>query len=101
MFLYKFIGSRIRPTFGGTPITITIPAGANGVLIQTVTQNVRISFDPNAQATASDGFQIKTTDPVQLIPLATGESFTVQQETSGAVFYAQAVYHWTPGTSNG
>lgn len=96
MFLYKPIGSRVRPTFGASPQTVTVPVNANGVLIQAITQNVRISFDVAAPAGTTDGIQIRAGDPVQLIPLATGESFTVQQETSGAAFYVQPVYWWTP-----
>lgn len=93
---YKFIGARIRPTFGGAPVTVTIPQNANGVLVQALTQNVRISGDPDAPATSSDGMQIAAGRDVQIIPLAPGESFTIQQETSGAAFYVQPVYWWNP-----
>jgi hypothetical protein len=97
LFLYKAIGASQTFSFVATPRTITIPAGARGVLVQALTQNVRISFDANAPATASSGGQIAAGAQIVLVPLAEGDSFTVQQETSGASFWVQPVYWWTPG----
>lgn len=62
--------------------------GINAVEVQALTQNVRISWDSTNPAGASEGEQIKAGDPVKLIVLG-NQSFTYQQETSGAAFYLQ------------
>lgn len=91
MYVFTAIGSRIRPTFAGTPITfnpLSIGNGCNAVQVQALTQHVRMSWDATAQATASDGMRITAgNDPKTIVVGAA--SVTFQQEASGALFYMQ------------
>lgn len=90
-YLFTPIGARIRPTFGATPLTFSpnsFGVGVNAVQIQTLTQNIRISQDSTNPAGASEGQQIKAGNDVKTIYLGSN-SFTYQQETSGAVVYLQ------------
>ena len=91
MYIFTRIGARTQASFGASPKTFSpqaAGAGINAVEVQALTQNVRISFDTTNNASASEGMQIKAGDPVKLIILG-GQSFTYQQETSGAAFYLQ------------
>lgn len=91
MIQYKAVGTRDNQSVSSTK-TYTIPAGANGALVQAISQNVRVSLSSAAPATSSDGMQIRAGDPPVLIPLAEGDSFTAQQETATATFYVQYVF---------
>lgn len=90
MFYYLPIGTRDNTAVSAMR-TYTVPVNANGALVQAVSQNVRLSLDSTANATASDGFQIRAGDPPVFIPLAPGSAFTAQQEAATAAFYVQFV----------
>lgn len=74
-----------------TAKTYSLPAGANAYWVQALTQNIRISLT-SAIATASTGLMLKAGDPVRLLRLGGGGSFSAIQETATAVFYCQPVH---------
>lgn len=87
---YSFVGNHTSNSSISSATVITVPANANGVLLQALTQNVRAKFDGN-DPSASDGFQIKADDPASLYPVGEGKSFKVIQETATANIQYQFV----------
>ena len=74
-----------------TQQVITLPNGANAMLIQATGQNIRIRFDGNPP-TAASGFQIRSGDPPTLIVLPdTMRSFLAIQEASSGFLEWQGV----------
>lgn len=63
--------------------TLTIPSGATKLLIQALTQNVRVTLD-GTTPTASVGFQLKAGDPPVIIPLGNATAVKVIQEAATA-----------------
>src|SRR6185369_7710431 len=64
-------------------VTLTIPAGANAVRIQALTQNVRVRMD-GSDPTSSVGYRITAgNDPVTIEGLQVGATVKVIEETSG------------------
>lgn len=78
---FQYIGAPVTSLATGLTLH-TIPAGANGVLLQVFTTAIRIEFDggaPNA-----DSLQLLSgLDPI-VMKLSTGRSFKLGQVTSGA-----------------
>lgn len=70
--------------------TITLPNGANAMLIQATGQNIRIRFD-NTAPTAASGFQIRAGDPPTLLVLPSGSSFLAIQEAASGFLEWQGV----------
>lgn len=71
--------------------TITLPNGANAILIQATGQNIRIRFD-NTAPTPASGFQIRAGDPPTLIVLPdTMRSFLAIQEAASGFLEWQGV----------
>jgi len=64
-------------------VTLTIPEGATKIMIQALTQNVRITLDGTA-ATSSVGFQIKAGEAPIVIPLGNSTVIKVIQEAATA-----------------
>ena len=81
---YQFVGTHqtVTPTSASG---ITIPAGANAILMQAVGQNVRMKFD-GAQPSPTSGFQLRAGDPPVLFVGHEGMFFYVIGEVSGATF---------------
>lgn len=88
-FSYAPIGSHTTNNQLSTVKSLAVPANANGMLVQAITQNVRISFSGNA--TATSGFQIKAGDPAVMLPVSPGASISVIEETGTAVLQIQFV----------
>jgi hypothetical protein len=63
--------------------TLAAPAHAKKLMIQALTQNVRITLDGTA-ATTSVGFQLKAGDPVVIFPLGPHSVIKVIEETATA-----------------
>lgn len=82
-FSYAFIGNHVTNASLTSATNITVPNNANGILIQSITQNVRVKFGGNP-ATASEGFQIKAGDPTVLMPVPPGGTISIIQETATA-----------------
>lgn len=67
------------------PSTVSGSGGANKIIIQAQTQNVRYGLSSSAP-TSVQGFQLKAGDPPVLVPLdAGGTVIKVIAETAGAV----------------
>lgn len=64
-------------------VTPTRPDGAIFLMIQPLTQNVRITFD-GTTPTASKGFQLPTGNPPLVIPVPPGNTPKVIEETASA-----------------
>lgn len=69
---------------------ITVPDRATGMIIQALTQNVRVTIDGTA-ATTTLGFQIKAGDPAVLLPVYAGQVIRAIEETATAVLQYQFV----------
>jgi len=70
---------------------ITVPAGANALLIQATGQNVRLRLDGVAPTTGV-GFHIRAGDPPVLLPVFPGMAVPIAlQETATATLEVQAV----------
>lgn len=73
-------------------VTLTRPAGANVLWIQTEMENIRLtldSTDPNPLATPPVGFLLKPEDGVRSIRVPEGAVVKYRRETSGAVVQVQ------------
>lgn len=65
--------------------TLTPPdSNVTKLLIQALTQNVRITLDGATTPTATIGFQIKAGDPMMIIPIGSRTVIRVIEEASGA-----------------
>ena len=62
---------------------MTPAAGADQLLIQALTQNVRMTLD-STTPTASVGFQLKAGDPPLLVAIGVGTAIKVIEETASA-----------------
>lgn len=84
-------------TWPGTGLRLTVPNNANGMLIQALTQNIRIKIvPPNAASNpaipnASSGFQIKAGDPPRFLPIPPAATVIFQQEAATAQLEYQFV----------
>lgn len=86
---YQFVGS--HNTIACTTVQpITLPTGANAILVQATGQNIRIRFD-GANPTAASGFQIRAGDPPTLIILGNSVTFLALQETASGFLEWQGV----------
>lgn len=70
-------------------VTLTPPTGAHALLIQAITQNIRITFDGTTTPTATVGFQIRAGDPPAIVDVPTGTTVKVIQETASATVQYQ------------
>jgi hypothetical protein len=83
--MYSPVGAHAQLTGLSTTKTIDIPDNANAVLIQAISQNVRIKL--SGAAAVGEGFRITAGNDAVLIPLG-GGSISVREETaSGTVEY--------------
>lgn len=74
-----------------TLTSVPLPSGANGLIIQAVTQNVRITLDGSSPS-ATRGFQIKAGDaPVLLLMQPNSPTLLAIQEVAGAILEVQGV----------
>lgn len=87
---YEPIGSHATYSNLSSDQQIGIPAGADGVILQAISQNVRVRLD-GAAATASIGFQLRAGDPPQLFPFKSNSILHVIQEAATATLQVQAV----------
>lgn len=86
---YQFVGTEVvySPT---TSTAVTLPAGANGWLLQAITQNVCIRLDGNA-ATTSDFVLVAGNPPVKLIAPNSQYFFYCIEFASGGKLVAQPI----------
>ena len=86
---YQFVGTQqvYTPT---TSTAVTLPAGANGWLLQAAAQNIHIRFDGNA-ATTNDFVLVANDPPVKLIAPNAHYFFYCIQAASGGKLIAQPI----------
>lgn len=68
-------------------VTVTIPSGASGILIQCTGANVRFTLDGTDPVFANTGFLLETADDVVRIDLYPGARIKMLGTTSSAVNY--------------
>jgi hypothetical protein len=76
-------GSHVDGTDISSATTLTPATGATKLLIQALDQNVRITFD-GTTPTATTGFQLKSEDPMLIIPIGNNMTIKVIEETATA-----------------
>ena len=88
--------ARLRPSGSHTSnaslssaVTLTVPDGASGVLVQAITQNIRYTLDGTVP-TASLGFRLTAGDAPIMIPIE-GATLKFIQETATATLQYQFV----------
>lgn len=84
-------GGHQRLTGLNTVKTIAFIEGVQGIYIQALTQNVRITLDGTAPAASGNttGFVLRTTDPPVLIVMAQGITIKLIEEAASAVVQYQ------------
>lgn len=87
--IFDAVGEHTGNTDISGAVTLTKPAGATAILIQTITQNLRFRLD-GVNPTVTVGFQLKAGDMPVLIPVP-GASIRVLQETPTASLQYQWV----------
>jgi len=68
--------------------TLAIPAGADKLMLQAITQNCRYTLDGTA-ATTSVGFQLKAADPPRVVYVGSDAVIKVIEEAGTAVLQYQ------------
>lgn len=76
--------AHVTYTVGSNATNVFIPKGAEGILVQSLTQNVRYTLN-GTTPTAAKGFQLKAGDPPLFIPLTEHTFFNIIAETAGAI----------------
>lgn len=84
------VGAHIADTTISTPTAIPFPAGATGILIQALGQNVRYTLDGSTPS-ASNGFRLTADNDPIMIAYAYGMAIWVIEESAGGQVQAQAV----------
>jgi hypothetical protein len=77
------VGAHVSGATISSATTLTPPAGATKIMLQALTQNVRITFDGTAPE-AAKGFQLKAGDPLAILPLGKDTVIKVIQEQASA-----------------
>jgi hypothetical protein len=77
------VGSHNSGLAISTATTLTTPAGATKLMIQTLTQNVRFTMDGTVP-TATVGFQMMAGDPPIILPVGSYNAVKVIQEDATA-----------------
>lgn len=80
---YGPVGSHSDGASISSATTLTPPAGATGLIIQALGQNVRVTID-GTTPTATTGFQLLAGGVPRLIPVGTGTVIKVIQEAATA-----------------
>jgi hypothetical protein len=82
------IGAHTSNAALSSAVTLTPAAGADQLLIQALTQNVRVTVG-GTTPTATLGFQLKAGDPAVLIGLSGATVIRVIEETASATIQYQ------------
>jgi hypothetical protein len=90
-FIFNPIGAHNSGLSISSAVTLTPPAGATKLLIQTLTQNIRYTLD-GTTPTASKGFQLVAGDPPIIIPIGHDMTVKIIEEASTASLQYQFGY---------
>ena len=88
-FHFTPVGGHYDGTAISSALTLTPVSDATKILIQALSQNVRFTLD-GTTPTATKGFQLCVGDPPVLIPVTSGTTLNVIEETAGA----DVQYQW-------
>jgi len=83
VLMFSPVGAHVDGADISSAVTLTPPAGATKIMIQSVTQNARITLDGTVP-TATKGFQLQNGDQMMLIPLGDDTVIKVIEETATA-----------------
>ena len=86
------VGAHVDGTVITAAVTLTPPTGATKLLIQALSQNIRITLD-GTTPDATTGFQLAAGDPMLLIPLGNNTVVRVIEEAATA----DINYQWCGG----
>lgn len=87
--MYSPVGAHAQLTGLSVTKTIDIPDNASAVLVQAISQNVRIKL--SGPATINEGFRITAGNDAVLIPLGGSGSLTVREEAASGTLEYQFV----------
>lgn len=85
---FRTVGAHATNASLATAVTLTPASGATKLLIQALTQNIRVTLD-GTTPTATLGFQIKAADPAVVIPIAPGTVVKLIEELATATIQYQ------------
>lgn len=86
--MYSPVGEHTQLTGLSTTKPVDIPATANAVILQAISQNVRVKM--KGTATSGQGFRITAGNDAQLFPIGSG-TLSVQEEAASATLEYQFV----------
>lgn len=87
---YVTVGAHTQNASLGGIVSIPVPEGANGLLVQAITQNIRYTLDGSGP-TPTKGFRLTAGNDPILIPLTEGKAVKFTQETATATLEYQAI----------
>lgn len=90
------VGAHTQNSSLSSAVEIPTPAGANAIIVQALTQNIRFTLD-NTNPTASKGFQLRAGDPAVRLPLPGNAHLRFMEETATAVLQYQFVSQYAVG----
>ena len=82
-FVWNLVGSHTQNTSLSGVVSVTVPDGANAVLLTARTQNVCYTLDGTAP-TASKGLLLKAGDSTVMVPCNPGSTLKFIEETTSA-----------------
>lgn len=83
---YTPIGAHVSGTNIANAVTLTKPAGATGIILQTITQNVRWRLD-GTNPTTTVGFQLKAGNDPLLIAVPGADIRVIQEAATASLQY--------------
>lgn len=85
------VGAHTANSTLNSAVTVTIPAGSNGLLVQAFTQNIRFTID-GTTPTSTTGFRLTAgSDPVVLTAVTDNAVFKFIEEAASATLQYQAI----------
>jgi hypothetical protein len=90
MFNYNFtcVGGHSSSATLSSAFTITVPATANKIIMEAVTQNIRFTLD-GTTPTATLGFRVIAGTGPLMVPVVPAQTVKVIEETASAVLQYQ------------
>lgn len=87
---YYPLGRHLAETLGAGVFTPAVENGANYILVQAITENIRYTIDEGTPPTSAIGFLLIANDPTPLlIPVGGTRLVRFIRETSGAILQYQ------------
>lgn len=96
---YVPVGAHQQNTSLSSAITLTTSAGTSGVVVQAISQNIRMIIGGIVAPTATLGFQLRAGDPAIFVPVQPGTVLRFIQETASATLQYQEVARFSENVS--